>query len=57
MCKHLKCSYAVIGLIIFFLGGTVSATGYKTTELNRKMAEISTLKHSLSERIALALTK
>ena len=57
MCKHLKCSYAVIGLIIFFLGGTVSATGYKTTELNRKMAEISSLQHSLSERIALAMTK
>ena len=57
MCKYLKYSYAVVGLIIFFLGGTVSATGYKTTELNRKMAEISSLQHSLSEKIALAMTK
>jgi hypothetical protein len=57
MLKHLKYSYAVIGLIIFFLGGTVSATGYKTTELNRKMSEISSLQHSLSQKIALAMTK
>ena len=57
MCKHLKYSYAVVGLIIFFLVGTVSATGYKTTELNRKIAEISSLQHSLSEKIALAMTK
>jgi hypothetical protein len=57
MWKHLKYSYAVIGLIIFFLGGTVSATGDKTTELHRKMAEISSLQHSLSEKITLAMTK
>lgn len=57
MWKNLKYGYAVIGLIIFFLGGTVSATGYKATELNRKMAEISSLQHSLSERIALATNK
>ena len=57
MWKHLKYSYAVIGLIIFFLGGTVSATGDKTTELHRKRAEISSLQHSLSEKITLAMTK
>ena len=48
---------AVIGVIIFFLTGAVSATGYKTTELNRKMAEISSLQHRLSEKIALATDK
>ena len=57
MWKHRKCSYAVIGLIILLFGGTVSATGYKTTELNRKMAEISSLQHNLSQKIALAMDK
>ena len=57
MWKDLKCSYAVIALIFFLLGGTVSATGYKTTELNRKMAEISSLQHSLTEKITLAMDK
>ena len=57
MWKHLKYSCAVIGPLIFFLGGTVSATGDKTTELHRKMAEISSLQHSLSEKITLAMTK
>lgn len=57
MWKHLNCSFVVIGLIFFFLGGTVSATGYKTTELNRKMAEISSLQHSLAEKINQAMTK
>ena len=44
-------------LTFFLLGGTVSATGYKTTELNRKMTEISSLQHSLSAQIALAMEK
>lgn len=57
MWKHFKFSFAVIGVIIFFLGGTVSATGYKTTELNRKLAEISSLQHSLSEKITVAMAK
>ena len=57
MWKHLKCSFAIMGIMIFFLGGSVSATGYKTTELNRKMSEISSLQHDLSEKIALALAK
>jgi len=57
MRKHQKCGYAVIGLIIFLFSGTVSATGYKTTELNRKMVEISSLQNSLSEKIALAMEK
>ena len=57
MWKNLKYCYAVMGLIMFFLAGTVSATGYKTTELNRKMAEISSLQHSLSEKITLATDK
>jgi len=57
MRKHLKGSCAVVALTFFLLGGTVSATGYKTTELNRKMAEISSLQHSLSDKIALAMEK
>jgi hypothetical protein len=57
MWKNSKYCCAVMGLIIFFLGGTVSATGYKATELNRKMAEISSLQHRLSEKIALATDK
>ena len=57
MRKHLKGSFAVVALTFFLLGGTVSATGYKTTELNRKMAEISSLQHSLSDKIALAMEK
>ncbi len=56
MWKRLKYGYVVVGLI-FFLFGTVSATGYKTTELNRKMSEITSLQHSLSEKIALAMDK
>ena len=57
MWMHFKYSYAVIGLISFLLVGPVSATGYKTTELNRKIAEISSLQQSLSEKITLALDK
>ncbi len=57
MWKNLKYSFAVIGLILYFLGGTASAAGYKATELNRKMAEISSLQHRLSEKIALATDK
>ena len=57
MWNQLKCSYVLIGLIIFFIGGNVSATGYKTTELNRKMGEISSLQQGLSERLALAIDK
>ncbi len=57
MWKNQRYCCAVIGLIIFFVSGTASATGYKTTELNRKMAEISILQHRLSEKIALATNK
>ena len=35
----------------------VSAVGYKTTELNRKMTEITSLQHSLSGKIELAMEK
>ena len=57
MWNQLKCSYVLIGLIILLIGANASATGYKTTELNRKMAEISSLKQGLSERLALAIDK
>ena len=57
MLKYSKYSFAVIGLIIFFRAGTLPATGYKTTELNRKMAEIASLQHILFEKTTLAKNK
>ena len=57
MWKNRKYCYAIVGIITLFLVGTVSATGYKATELNRKMSEISSLQHSLSEKIDLATDK
>jgi hypothetical protein len=57
MGKHLKFNYALIGLVILFVGGNAFAKGYKTTELNRKMAEISSLQQGLTEKLALAMDK
>lgn len=57
MWNQRNCSYVLIGLIIIFTGGNVSATGYKTTELNRKMSEISSLQQGLSDKLALAADK
>jgi len=57
MKKHLKSSCAAIAMICILFCGTVSATGYKTTELNRKMTEITSLQHSLSDKIELAMEK
>jgi hypothetical protein len=57
MVKYLKSGCAAVALICFLFCGTVSATGYKTTELNRKIAEITSLQGSLSGKIALAMEK
>jgi len=57
MWNRLKCRCVLIGLIIILIAGNALATGYKTTELNRKMAEISSLQQGLSDRLALAIDK
>jgi len=57
MMKHLKSTCTAIAMICFLFCGTVSATGYKTTELNRKMTEITSLQHSLSGKLELAMEK
>ena len=57
MTKYFKFSYTAIVLIIFLLSGSVFASGFKTTELNRKMVEMSSLQQGLSDKIALAMDK
>ena len=57
MWNQLKLSYVLVGLIIILTGGNALATGYKTTELNRKMAEISSLQQDLSDKLAMAVDK
>jgi len=55
MKKYLICS-SLAALIIYLLHcGTGYANEYKTAELNQKMAEISSLQQSLSEKISLAM--
>ena len=57
MWNQLKLIYIFVGLIILCICGNASATGYKTTELNRKLAEISNLQHGLSVKRTLATDK
>ena len=57
MMKFIKSGCAAIVIICFLICGTVSATGYKTTELDRKMTEITSLQHNLSSKIELAMEK
>ena len=57
MTKYFKFSYTAIVLIILLLSGSVFASGFKTTELNRKMVEMSSLQQGLSDKIALAMAK
>ena len=57
MMKHLKSSCVAIAMICILFFGTISATAYKTAELNRKMTEITSLQHSLSGKIELAMEK
>ena len=57
MMKQLRSSCAAIAMIGILFCWPVSAVGYKTTELNRKMTEITSLQHSLSGKIELAMEK
>lgn len=57
MKKHLICSSLAAMMIYLLLCGPNYASEHKTTELNRKMAEISSLQQSLLNKISLALQK
>ena len=57
MRNQLNFRYILVGLFVFYIAGSAHATGYKTTELNRKMAEISSLQHDLSAKLTLAMEK
>jgi hypothetical protein len=57
MKKHLICSSMAALMIYLLLCGPNDASEHKSTELNRKMAEISSLQQSLSEKISLAMQK
>lgn len=57
MRKPRKFNYALLVLVFLFAGGHALATGYKTAELNRKMAEISSLQQGLTEKLELAMDK
>lgn len=57
MKKHLICSSLAAMMIYLLLCGPNYASEHKTTELNRKMAEISSLQQSLLNKISLAMQK
>ena len=57
MKKYLICSSLAALMICFLHCATGYANEYKTAELNRKMAEMSSLQQSLSEKISLAMQK
>jgi hypothetical protein len=57
MKKHSICSSLTALMIYLLLCGPNYASEHKTTELNRKMAEISSLQQSLSKKISLAMQK
>jgi hypothetical protein len=57
MKKHLICNSSAAMMIYLLLCGPNYASEHKTTELNRKMAEISSLQQSLLNKISLALQK
>ena len=57
MKKHLICSSLAALMIFLLLVGRIYASEQKTTELNRKMAEISSLQQGLSKKISLAMQK
>ncbi len=57
MKKHLICSSLAVLMIFLSLVGQIYASEQKTTELNRKMAEISSLQQGLSKKISLAMQK
>jgi hypothetical protein len=57
MKKHLICSSLAALMIYLLLCGPNDASEHKSTELNRKMAEISSLQQRLSQKISLAIQK
>jgi len=57
MTKALKSSCVLVLLTWVMIAGIAAAAGYKTTELNRKIAEITELQSTLSGKIALAKEK
>jgi len=57
MIKHLIYSSLAALMICLLLCGPNYASEHKSTELNRKMAEISSLQQSLSQKISLAMQK
>ncbi len=57
MKKHLICSSLAALMIFLLLVGRIYASEQKTRELNRKMAEISSLQQGLSKKISLAMQK
>ena len=57
MKKHLICSSLAALMIYLLLCGTNDASEHKSTVLNRKMAEISSLQQRLSQKISLAMQK
>ncbi len=57
MSRHWTYSLAAMISVLIWLFGPICASGHKTTELNQKMIEISSLQRSLKEKIALAAEK
>jgi chromosome segregation ATPase len=57
MKNHLLCSSLAALMMHLLLCGPNYASEHKTTELNRKMAEISSLQQSLSQKISLVMQK
>ena len=58
MKKHLICrSFAALMIYFLLCGSNYASEQKKITKLNRKMAEISSLQQSLSEKISLAIQK
>jgi len=57
MRKYLIRNYTAMVMFFLLLCGPMYATGHKTTELNRKIAEISSLQHRLSGKIAQVMEK
>jgi uncharacterized membrane protein YheB (UPF0754 family) len=57
MSRHWTCSLAAMVSVLIGLFGPINASGHKTSELNQKMTEISSLQNSLNEKITLAVKK
>jgi len=57
MSRHWTYSLAAMMAVLIGLFGPINASGNKTSELNQKMTEISSLQNSLNEKIALAEEK